>query len=100
MHELEGKVSLQQQELSGLSEKLEKCEKENSGLVKKLAQYRGKLDSQEQSLALTRDEREELLQVKVRVVNVCGYSYFLLFHILYIKVFKGCFNRGVPGQVV
>ncbi|XP_060555067.1 centrosomal protein of 290 kDa-like [Ruditapes philippinarum] len=64
MHELEGKVSLQQQQLSGLSEKLEKCEKENSGLVKKLAQYRGKLDSQEQSLALTRDEREELLQVK------------------------------------
>ncbi|XP_053407829.1 centrosome-associated protein CEP250-like isoform X3 [Mercenaria mercenaria] len=64
MRDLEEMVKFQQQELSGLSEKLAKCQQENSGLVQKLAHYRGKLDSQEQSLALTRDEREELLQVK------------------------------------
>ena len=83
MHELEGKVILQQQELSGLSEKLEKCQEENSGLVQKLALYRGKLDSQEQSLALTRDEREELLQVKVRDAGTSGQCNFLLFKLFF-----------------
>lgn len=66
MHDLENQVTSLQQELSGLSEKLVKCQQENSGLVEKLAHYREKLDFQEQSLSLTRDEREELLQVKVR----------------------------------
>lgn len=51
MEELQNKVISLQQENSGLSEKLAKC--------------RERLDFQEQSLSLTKDEREELMQVKV-----------------------------------
>ncbi|KAL4232118.1 hypothetical protein ACF0H5_009693 [Mactra antiquata] len=53
-----------QQDVYGLTEKLSQCERENSEFADRIARYKGKLDSQEQSLALTRDEREELLQVK------------------------------------
>ena len=51
MQELQNKVICLQEEKSVLINKLERCKE--------------KLDAQEQSLSLTRDEREELLQVKV-----------------------------------
>ena len=52
--------------MNELQDKVVTLQKEKSGLAERLASYKQKLDSQEQSLSLTRDEREELLQVKVR----------------------------------
>ena len=51
--------------MNELQDKVVTLQKEKSGLAERLACYKQKLDSQEQSLSLTRDEREELLQVKV-----------------------------------
>lgn len=51
--------------MNELQDKVVTLQKEKSGLAERLAAYKQKLDSQEHSLSLTRDEREELLQVKV-----------------------------------
>ena len=51
--------------MNELQDKVVSLQQEKSGLAERLASYKRKLDSQEQSLSLTRDEREELLQVKV-----------------------------------
>ena len=51
--------------MTELQDKVVTLQREKSGLAERLAAYKLKLDSQEQSLSLTRDEREELLQVKV-----------------------------------
>ena len=51
--------------MNELQDKVVTLQTEKSGLAERLAAYKQKLDFQEQSLSLTRDEREELLQVKV-----------------------------------
>lgn len=65
--------------MNELQDKVVSLQQEKSGLAERLASYKRKLDSQEQSLSLTRDEREELLQVKV----CAGFLQKYFYHILY-----------------
>ena len=65
--------------MNELQDKVVSLQQEKSGLAERLASYKRKLDSQEQSLSLTRDEREELLQVKV----CAGFLQKSFYHILY-----------------